>query len=265
MITVSVSAAVPEEPSDDVNSPLVLDSVPDCVAATSTDRVQLDTEETVPPEYETVPVPSAAVSVPPVQVVVALEGVATIIPVGNVSENVNEDAGNDEPELSMVNVSVDTPPASVIGSGEKDLLKPGCGTTVNVSVAVPEFPRLEVRAPDVLTKVPVVALVTLACIVQTELAETEPPVKEIVPLDAVAVSTPPEHVDDAAGDAETTTPAGSVSVKLTDAADSDDPELSMVKVRTDSCPVAIVSALNALANDGGGTITSDAVAALAEN
>ena len=88
-----------------------------------------------------------AVTLPEVQVVLALFGEATTIPGGRLSVKLRLRALLPLSELSMVNVSVLRAPKAMV-DGENDLVKPGrFVATVRSSVAVPLFPALEVRSP----------------------------------------------------------------------------------------------------------------------
>ena len=84
------------------------------------------------------------------QVVAALEGVATTIPVGNVSENERFVAVTGLVLLSMLKVRV-LVPFRVITAGANAFENPGAATTVRVAVAVPLDPDDDVSAPVVLT------------------------------------------------------------------------------------------------------------------
>ena len=117
-------------------------------------------------EYEMRLLPAFAVSVPLVQVFIALLGLAILMPVGKVSLNANDDTALALAVLSMLNVKVDRSPSDT-DAGLNDLLNPGRSVvTVKSAVALPLLPALEVRSPDVLVCVPGVALVTLVLTVQ---------------------------------------------------------------------------------------------------
>lgn len=85
---------------------------------------QLAPAATVPPVYETVELPDTAVKVPPVQVVLALDGVAKIKPDGMLSVKSKPVAATVLAALSIANVNVTTPLITV-GFGENTLLNPG--------------------------------------------------------------------------------------------------------------------------------------------
>ena len=87
--------------------------------------------------------PSLAVSVPPVQVVAAFGGVATVTPAGRLSVKSRPDAAAVLPVLSIVKVSVVTAPG-VVGLGANAFEKLGGGLTTSMSVAVPLSPRMSV-------------------------------------------------------------------------------------------------------------------------
>ena len=144
------------------------------VAVTSACTVQLAPAATLPPTYWMEPLPALAVSVPPVQVVEALGGVATVIPAGRLSTKAKLASATVDAVLSMVKVSVLTPPDTML-VGAKALLKPGCGITVRVSLAVPLLPVFEVRSPLVLTMAPEVDATTSTDRVQTLPEPTVPP------------------------------------------------------------------------------------------
>ena len=121
-----------------------------------------------------VPAPAAAVSVPPVHVVAALDGVATITPAGSVSVKSTAVAATPLPVLSSVKLSVVVETAT-IESGENAFVNVGDVSTVRLSLAVPLLPPDEVRSPVVFTCVPGVVLVTSTCTVQTASADSPPP------------------------------------------------------------------------------------------
>ncbi len=120
------------------------------------------------------PEPLFAVTVPPVQVVEALAGVATTTPVGRVSLKSRLVADKALLELLIVKVRVLVPPPG-IAEGAKALLKDGGEATVKVSEAVPLLPEEEVSSPVVLTCEPTLLPVTFAWTVQFAPALTEPP------------------------------------------------------------------------------------------
>ena len=119
--------------------------------------------------------PASAVNVPALQVIVALDGVATTTLAGRLSVKARLDAASVPVVLSIVKVSVLVLPVA-IEVGEKLLLKPGGGLTVNVALVVPLLPRDDIRSPVVLTCEPGVLLVTSTVTVQLVPVATVPPV-----------------------------------------------------------------------------------------
>ena len=110
IVTVRASVAVPLFPEEEVRLPVVFVYVSAVEDVTSTRIVQVVPAATVPPVYVITLVPGTAVSVPPVQVVEALAGVATVTPAGRLSVKSMSVAAKELAVLSMVNVSVLTPP-----------------------------------------------------------------------------------------------------------------------------------------------------------
>ncbi|MCG8614502.1 MAG: hypothetical protein MI864_28650 [Pseudomonadales bacterium] len=103
----------------------------------------------------------AAVMTPAAQVWLTFGDNAVVTPLGNVCENNKKVELLPLSELSIVYVSVLTAPG-VIELGEKAILNPGRElSTVNVALAVPALPSLELSAPVVFTFAPGVLLVTL--------------------------------------------------------------------------------------------------------
>ena len=107
-LTVKVSVADPLVPRLEVKFPDVLTKSPELFAMTSTEIVQVEPSETVPPLYCMTEVPDVAVIVPPVHVFTTFAGVATSIPEGRSSVKFNDVASTVEVELSIVNVKVVT-------------------------------------------------------------------------------------------------------------------------------------------------------------
>ena len=139
-MTVSVAEAVPLLPSDEVSSPETLSYVPGRSLVTSTLTVQEASGATAPPESETVVPPSVALVVPP-QVLVTPAGEATTRPAGKSSVKARPVASAPEAELSMVNVSVLTPPASM-ASGVNAFAKLGGTDGVPVLYTSPTLASL---------------------------------------------------------------------------------------------------------------------------
>lgn len=120
-------------------------------------------------------VPAVAVRVPPVQVVAAFAGVATLSSAGIVSVKAKDVAGTVLLPLSIVNVSLEMP-FTGIGFAPKSLVNAGGGFTVSVSLGAALVPSDEVRAPELLRWLPASLLVTSTLTVQLAPAATLPPV-----------------------------------------------------------------------------------------
>src|SRR5689334_3437193 len=135
------------------------------------------------------------------------------------------------------------------------------GEIVRVAEAVlPVPPLVEVTAPLVLLYVPLAEPVTSTLTVQLLLAATAPPVSEMLPEPAVAVTVPVQVPPSPFGVA-TTRPAGSVSVNATPvSATAFAAGLVMVKVNVETPFTPMAVGLKALAIDGGATTFSEAEA-----
>jgi hypothetical protein len=148
--TVNEAVAVPLDPAADVNSPVVFTCTPAALLVTSTLTVHELPAATVPPLYVITPDPETAVSVPPVHVVEAFAGAATSIPAGRLSVKLRPVAARALAELSIVKVSVLTPPKR-IEFGAKLFEKSGGGSIDRVAAAgVPKGFPPEKRALVVL-------------------------------------------------------------------------------------------------------------------
>lgn len=123
------------------------------VLDTSTEITQLLAAAMLPPVYERVPLPATAVNVPPVQVVLALFGLAIVMPAGKLSVKSNALAGNELALLSMEKLNVTTSLISAV-LGVNCLPKTAGLSTDNVALANPESPALEVKFPLVLMNCP---------------------------------------------------------------------------------------------------------------
>jgi hypothetical protein len=102
-----------------------------------------------PPARLKDPTPAFAVTVPPAQLVLALGGVATVIPAGNVSLTaIPLIVPVLVPGLVIVRVTVDVPFSGMV-VGLKDFVIVGGAVTVSVAVleATPVPPFVEVGAP----------------------------------------------------------------------------------------------------------------------
>ena len=145
-VTVRVAVAVPLLPADEVRSPVTFVWVPTVLLVTSTLSVQVDAPATVPAVRLIDPLDATAVGVPPQ--VFATPGVgATVTPAGSASVKSSPvDAVVAFAVLSIVNVSVLVPPLA-IGSSANAFVNTGIAATINVSVAVPLLPAVDVRSP----------------------------------------------------------------------------------------------------------------------
>lgn len=125
---------------------------------------------------------------------------------------------------------------------------------------LPVPPLVELTAPLVLLKTPVVAPVTFTVTVQDEAVAIDPPEKLMLPEPAVAVAVPTQVPPKPFGVA-TTSPVGSVSVNATPASATVlAAGLVRVKVRVETPFTAMAVGLNTFAMEGGATTTMDAEA-----
>ena len=125
--TVKSALAGPLLPALEVKSPDVLLCVPAVLLVTFRLTIQLEFAPTLPPLRLMVVPPGGAVSVPSVQVVMALAGVAINTLAGKVSVKAKAVTPVPEAVLSMVKVRVLAEPGPMV-LGEKALLKVGGGT-----------------------------------------------------------------------------------------------------------------------------------------
>ncbi len=227
---------------------------------TSTLIEQLDPVLTLPPVSDITPVPAVAVKVP-LQLLVEFAGLATVIAAGRLSVKSRSVKPMVPALLSIEKVSVLVVPEAM-ASGAKTFTKPASDVTARVSFAVPLLPDDEVRSPVVLTCEPVVSLVTSTLIEQLVPLPTLPPVSEITLVPAAAVKAPPQVLVVLAGLATVIT-AGRLSVKARLVAASAEAELSILKVKILTSPVAIKSGAKLLAKIGAGSIVRLAVAGTA--
>jgi len=216
--TITLAAAVPSvPPSTDVTAPVVLIFVPNVVPVTFALKVHEAFDASVAPVKLTLPDPAVAVIVPPPQLPASPLGVETIRPAGNVSVKptpVNVEALG----LLMVKLS-EVEPFSTTLPEPKDFPIVGGTTaapaTVTLADAVPPLPpSTEVTAPVVLLLTPAVVPVTLTLRLHEALDVSVAPLSVTVPDPAVAVNVAPQVFTSPFG-VETTSPAGSVSVKPT--------------------------------------------------
>jgi hypothetical protein len=159
------------------------------------------------------PVGAVVVSVPPQTVAVAF---ATVSPVGSVSVNATPLSGSTlAAGLVMVNVS-EVVAFSAMLLGLNTLAMDGGASTLMLAEAVPPVPpSVELTFPVVLFCVPAAIPVTFTENVQEVLAAIVPPLRLITLVPAVAVIVPAPHVPVRPFGVETTSPAGSVSLKAT--------------------------------------------------
>ncbi len=101
-------------------------------------------------------------------------GDATSSPVGSASEKLRADALSVELLLSTVKSKVADCPAVMI-VGEKLVPNVGGGLAVNVALALPPLPRLEVKLPVTLSNVSAMVATTDTLMVQADRAGTVPP------------------------------------------------------------------------------------------
>jgi hypothetical protein len=146
----------------------------------------------------------------------------------------------------------------------KDVLSEGGNTTATVANAVPPVPpSIEVTAPVVLFCTPVVVAVTLTLNVQDELVDRPAPERLILAPRGLAVIVPPLHEPLNPLGEETTSPAGSVSVKPMPLKEAAAFGFTMTKVRL----VLPFSAIDATPNDlvmsGGATLAGGPTVRLA--
>jgi len=160
-----------------------------------------------------IPVGAVVVSVPPQTVAVPL---ATVSPVGKVSVNATPvSASTLAAGLVMVNVS-EVVPFTLMDAGLNTLAMDGGASTLTLAEAVPPVPpSFEVTALVVLFCSPAAVPVTFTENVHEEFAAMVPPVRLITFVPAVAVMVPPPQLPVRPFGVDTTSPAGTVSVKAT--------------------------------------------------
>jgi hypothetical protein len=170
---------------------------------------------TVAPKTAILPPPAAAVIVAPAQALETPFGVAITRPDGSVS--LKPTLLNEAVAFGFVRVKVR--PKVLFGVVPAKLkFSPidGGKTTATLANAVPPLPpSSEVTAPVVLFWTPVAVLVTFTLNVQDAFVDRAAFVRLIVLLPALAAIVPPLHEPLNPTGVETTSPAGSVSLKLT--------------------------------------------------
>ena len=142
------------------------------------------------------------------------------------------------------------------------MVKPGCGLTVKVALAVPLRPEEELRVPEVFSMAPAAVPITSTWMRQLLPAATLPPLRLKLPLPAVAVNVPPQLLLLFAGVA-ITSPAGKLSVKARLFAARAEALLSMVKLSLLGRPKPTEVGAKLFANAGGGSTVSVALAGCA--
>ena len=211
--TVKLAEAVlPVPPLVEVTFPVVLVYCPEAAPVTVTLNWHWLFTAMVAP-VKAMPVGAVVVSVPPQTVA---EAFATVKPVGSVSVKATPvSATVFAAGFVIVNVS-EVVAFSAIVEGLKTLAIDGGASTLMLAVAVPPVPpSVEVTLPVVLVCRPAEMPVTLTENVQEPLAAIVPPLRLIVFVPAVAVIVPAPHVPVRPFGVETTSPAGSVSLKPT--------------------------------------------------
>ena len=136
-------------------------------------------------------------------------------PAGNVSTTVTVPTVASVPILFTVReYAAPICPSRKLPECDLVTVKSGAITVSDAEAVFPVPPFVELTAPVVLLKTPLVALVALTLIEHEELVATVPPVRLTAPDPAVAVTTPPQVFVSPFG-VETTSPAGNVSVNAT--------------------------------------------------
>jgi hypothetical protein len=205
-------AVLPVPPLVEVTLPVVLVYCPEAAPVTVTLNWHWLFTAIVAP-VNAMPVGAVVVSVPPQTVADAF---ATVRPVGRVSVNATPVSATVlAAGFVIVNVS-DVVAFSAMLDGLNTLAIDGGATTLMLAVAVPPVPpSVEVTALVVLVCVPAAVPVTFTENVQELLAAIVPPLRLIVFVPCVAVTVPAPHVPVSPFGVETTSPAGSVSLKAT--------------------------------------------------
>ena len=243
----NVAVAVPELPKDEVISSVKFTRSPVIADVTSTVIVHVSPVGIAPLAYVTAPAPTAPVSVPPVQVVDAFAGSAMNIPVGNVSTTLTFSASISASVFANVMVNVVTSPCGIAATANAlSMVGIGAGVILIESVAVPEFPKLDVKSPVKFTYVSTNTDVVVTVTVHVPSAATVPPVYVTLPLPAMAVNVPPVQVVATSVGVTTVNPVGNVSVKSTLVAGINAPLLSSVRVNNVVSPCSIALTPNAL-------------------
>ena len=205
---VAVLLVAPGPLSAEVITLVVFSFVPVVVPVTFTE-IAHEPAATVPPD-KLIELDPATAEVVPLHVLLRAFGVETTRPVGRLSVNAKP-VRPTEFELLMVNVRL-VLAFSKIELAPKALLMVGGVATVMLADAVlPVPPLVELTAPVVLFFRPEVVPVTPTPIVHEVFTPTVPPLRETLPLPAVAVTVPPQELV-TLGVLATINPAGKVSV-----------------------------------------------------
>ena len=259
-VNTAVLLVVPVPPSVEDTAPVVLLLLPALVPVTDTENVHDDPAAgdavKVPPDKLTVPVPATAVMVPLPQVPVMAGVAETTTPEGRLSVKPTPLRALTVFGLTTVKLSVLLKfNATVVGLN--DLLTVGGPTTVRLAFEVlPVPPSVEVTW-TLLFLVPPVVPVT-----DTENVQDDPtagdavsvaPERLTLPAPAFAVMVPLPQVPVMLGVADTTSPAGSVSVNATPLSELKVLGLVMVKLKVVLEFAAIEATPKDLLMDGGAT------------
>jgi hypothetical protein len=188
--------------------------MPDPVAVTFTEKVQLADAARVALERLTVEPAAVAVIVPPPQVPVSPLGVETTNPAG--SESVNATPVRLVPEFGfmMVKLRLVLPPGAMVAAPKDFVILGGASTVMLAFEVLPVPPSLDVTVTE-LFFVPDVEPVTFTEKVQLAEAARVAPARLTVEPAAVAVIVPPPQVPVCPLGVETTNPAGRESVNAT--------------------------------------------------
>ncbi len=251
--------------------PLVDDTVtelsfaPAVVPVTLTENVQLPVAGIVAPDKLTVLDPAVAVMAPPPQLPVNPFGVETTRPAGSVSVKatpVSDTALAAGLVIVKLNVVV---PFKAMFAAPNDLAITGGATTTSVAVAgAPLPPSVDDTTDVVFTLLPAVVPDTFTENVHVDVGPgagpNVAPDRLTRPEPAVAVIVPPPQLPAKPFGAETTKPAGRVSVKPTPLNDDDEFGFATVKVNVVDPFNGTDGAPNDFVRLGGATTVTDALA-----
>ena len=218
----------------------------------------------VAPETAILPPPAAAVIVAPVQVLETPFGVAIARPDGSVS--LKPTLLNKAVAFGFVRVKV-SPKVEfwVVPANPKLSLIDGGKTTATVANAVPPLPpSIEVTEPVGLFCTPVAVLVTFTLNVQDAFVDRAAAERLILLPPGFAAIVPPLHEPLNPLGVETTSPAGSVSVKPTPLREAVELGFAMTKLRLVLPFRAIDATPNVLVMSGGATFAGGPTVRLAD-